>query len=167
MSRFETHATVLQQLQGVWFPTHITNKGQLTWEGEPRFPAGHQPWLKSIVGETVHITADADYYATGGRLWIDAPGCRMVLEYPDTPLEYASRFAYRLNGNELQLAAGGFAWCGPHDVVCTTRYVRVATEPTPAMMALINSVMQSWQWEKCRAEPDAATLEATLRQLKW
>jgi hypothetical protein len=145
----------LVRLQGVWFPTHITVDGQLTWEAEPRFPTGREPWLLTVLGGTAHVTAEAEYYATGGRLRADPAAGRLVLEYPELPAEWATRSAYRLAGDVLETATGGFPWSGPHDMVSTTRYVRVAAGPTPAMAALIEQVMRSWVWQRA-AEPGAA-----------
>ena len=152
----ETAVRVLDQLQGVWFPTHLTVDGQLCKTHDPVFPAGRDPWVLTILGDTVHVTAMHEYYATGGRLQVFPADGRLTLAYAGTPEEFWTRYAYRLAGDELLLSTGVFPWSGPHDPVAATRYVRVAPGPTPEMVALIERVMQGHEWQGATAEPRAA-----------
>lgn len=154
---------VLALLQGVWFPTHMSVDGRPVFTFEPAFPAPREPWLLTVVGDTGHITSNADYYATGGRLRVLPEAGRLTFEYPPIPPEFDTHFAFRLDADELQLQSGGYPWSGPHDAVAATRYVRVAAEPTPEMAALIESVVRSWVWYPGRAEPGAAVDPAPPR----
>jgi hypothetical protein len=139
--------------------------GRLVATFEPAFPAPPQPWLLTIVGDTGHITSNADYYATGGRLRVLPEVGRFAFEYPQLPPEFATQFAFRLDAGELLLQTGGFPWSGPHDAGAATRYVRIAEEPTPEMAALIEREVRSWAWYPGRAEPAAAdvTLDVNAR----
>lgn len=152
----ETAAQVLDRLQGVWFPTHLTVDGQLCKTHDPVFPAGRDPWVLTILGDAAHVTAMHEYYATGGRLRVAPAEGRLTLAYAGTSDDLWTRYAYRLAGDELLLSTGGFPWSGPHDPVAATRYVRVAPGPTPEMAALIKRVMREHIWQSETAEPRAA-----------
>lgn len=151
-----TTAEVLDRLQGVWFPTHLTVDGRLCWTHEPVFPAGREPWLMTVVRDTAHVTSMHEYYATGGWLRVLPASGRLTLVYPQLPEEYHSRFAYRLSGDELLLCSGGFPWSSRHDTSSETRYVRVASEPTPEMAALISKAVHGWDPWPAHAGPGAA-----------
>ena len=151
----------LDLLQGVWFPTHESVDGRLRPVEEPAFPAPPGgPWLLTVQADTVHVTDNAAYYATGGRVRLGPEPGRLTIEYSGMPAEHDGRFAYRLDGGELHLASGGLPWSRRGDWVTATRYVRVAAEPSPAMTALIDGVMRGWWWnqgrEEVAAEPVAA-----------
>jgi hypothetical protein len=154
----------LDQFQGVWFPTYQSDDGRLWAVHEPAFPSpGGTPWLLTVQGDAFHVTANSDYYATGGRVRLGPEPDRLTFVYGMVPAEYAEyhgRFAYRLDGDELHLQSGGLRWSRPGDWVTATRYVRVAAEPSPAMAALIDEVMRGWWWtqgcEAVAAEPSAA-----------
>jgi hypothetical protein len=148
----KTADAVLALLQGVWFPTQMSADGRLLATYEPSFPAPRSPWLLTVVGDTWHVTSNAEYWATGGRLREMAEAGRMTFLYPPLPSEIDTHFAFRLDGDELLLQSGGFPWSGPRDAAAATRYVRVAAVPTPAMAALIECVVRSWVWHPGRAE---------------
>jgi len=122
--------------KAVWFPTHISDNGQLVATYEPTLPAGANPWLMTIVGNSWHVTSNAEYYATGGWLRLIPEEGRLTFVYPLLQREFDSQSAYRLHENELLLQSGGFAWSGEYDCVSTTRYVKVAMSPTLEMTAL-------------------------------
>jgi hypothetical protein len=146
----ESHSpdVVLNRLQGVWFPTHVSLDGQLVATFEPALPTPQSPylWLLTVVGDTFHITSNAEYYASGGMLRMGPEPGRLTYEIPQLPLEAHPQYAYQLSGDELFMQSGGFPWSGKYDSVAAIRYVRVASVPTPEMVALIEGVMRNCGW---------------------
>lgn len=140
----EVAPEVLARLQGVWFPTHKSVDGVVLAASDPVWPPPCEPWLMTVAGDTWHVTSDADWYHTGGRLRVDPAAGRLTFEYPEVPEEYDFRCAYRLAGDELLLTSDGSSWFDPHDRVTATRAVRVAIRPTPAMAALIVAIARGW-----------------------
>ena len=147
---------VLASLRGVWFPTHSSVDGRLVGTFEPAFPAPPQPWLLTITDAAWHVTSNADYYATGGCLRVEAEPGRLTFEYPPLSPEFDQRYLYRLSADELLLQSGGFVWSGPHDGISATRFVRVAVEATTGMKVLFASVERNMPRYPGRAEPAAA-----------
>jgi hypothetical protein len=139
--------TVLDRLQGVWFPTHLSQDGRLTAVHEPAVPAPPGVWLLTIRDDTFHATANGAYYASGGRVRLGPEPGRLTFAYAGLPAEYHQRFAYRLAGSVLVMQSGGLPWSQPSDWVMAVRYVRVAAGPTPEMLALIETVMRGAEWE--------------------
>jgi hypothetical protein len=140
----------LARLQGVWFPALIMVDGQTTCDRRPVFPAGpDDPWLMTIRGDEFHVTANADYYATGGRLRLLPAEGRLTFCVLELPPDCDRPVGYRLDGDELLIQVGGATWSATFDREHTeaTRYVRVAEEPAPAMTALMDTAEQSrWRW---------------------
>jgi hypothetical protein len=135
-------AAVLSRLQGVWFPVRWSVGGQLCGEHQPTFPTKiGDPWLMTIRGDQFHVTAHADYYATGGRLRVDPAAARLVFVYPNLPFGCDVPNAYRLSGDELFLHCGGLEWCDSFGTT-DTWYVRVAPEPTPEMAVMIDEAIR-------------------------
>jgi hypothetical protein len=137
--------------QGVWFPTHNEEDGRALATYEPSFPAPREPWLLTISRSAWHVTSNADYHATGGRIRVETEPGRLTFEYSLLPPVYDTRDAFRLNGEELLLQTGGYAWSGVHGLVTATRYVRVAPEGTAKMKALFAEVERDRSWFRCRA----------------
>jgi hypothetical protein len=135
----------VRQLQGVWFPTHQTVEGRLTQTHAPAFPAPRDVALMSVVGDTFHVSVNAEYYWTGGRFSVlDAR--TIWFSYPGVPDEYNIAAHYDLVGDELRVCSRPADRSWPSYVEYATRYVRVAPEPTPEMRSLFELIMRGWTW---------------------
>lgn len=135
-------AGLLVRLQGVWFPVGWAADGHLHPERQPVFPTKiGDPWVMTIRGDRFHVTAGADWYATGGRLRVDPDAGRLSFIYPELPPGWEVHNTFRLSGGELFLHCGGVVG---YDAFGTsdTHYVRVAHVPTPEMTALIDEVIR-------------------------
>ena len=136
----------LRKLQGVWFPTHQSIEGRPAQVFVPAFPASRDVALMSVVNDTFHISVNAEYYWTGGRLHLSEGPKTMWFDYPSIPAEYNTSVHYQLVGNELLLCSRPADRFRPVYTEYATRYIRVAPELTPEMLALFKSIMRGWMW---------------------
>ena len=95
----------LRKLQGVWFPTHQSIEGRPAQVFVPAFPAPRDVALMSVVNDTFHISVNAEYYWTGGRLHLSEGPKTMWFDYPSIPAEYNTSAHYQLVGDELLLCS--------------------------------------------------------------
>jgi hypothetical protein len=135
---------VLRQLQGVWFPTHLSVEGRLIQEHIPAFPAPREVALMTVLGNAFHVSVNAEYYWTGGRLDLSEGPNTMWFVYPGIPDEYNTAAHYQLNGDELLLYSRPDDRGRLSSVEDATRDVRVAPEPMHEMLALFELIMRGW-----------------------
>ena len=131
----------LRDLQGVWFPTHQSVEGRLTYVFAPAFPVPRDVALMSVVDDTFHVSANAEYYWTGGRLHLSADPGTMWFDRPGLPDEYNASAHYALAGDELLLCSRPADRFRLGFTEYAARYARVAPEPTPEMRALFEVIM--------------------------
>lgn len=134
----------LRRLQGVWFPTHSSVEGRPPRVLAPSFPAPRDVWLMTIYGDSFHVTLNAEYHLTGGRLILSEKPRAVRFVCPGLPDEYHTWAYYEVTGAELLMCSRPEDRSKPWYTEYAARYVRVAEGPTPEMLALFEAVMREW-----------------------
>ncbi len=98
---------MLVWLQGVWLPAGVSDNGRLVSEDRAAFPPSPGPWLTTVRGDWFHVTANADHYATSGRLRVGPGDARLRSMHPELPGVWEVPNEFRLTGDEPHRHCGG------------------------------------------------------------